>query len=196
MKNSMIHRVLEGEGSCLTTGEEKQWQTWQRIKKERHYFAYKGLCNQSYGFSSSPVWMWELDDKKGWVLKNWCLQTVVLVKTLWKSLGQQRSNQLILKEINPEYSLERLMPKLNPVLWLPDEKSQLIGKDPDAGKDWRQEEKGTTEGEMVGWHHWLNGHESEQTARWWRTGKPGVLQSMGLQRVGHDWAAEQQQREE
>ena len=81
----------------------------------------------------------------------------------WESLGLQGSNQSILKEINPKYSLERLMLKMKlPTLWPPDVKSQLTGKDPDAGKDWGQEEKGTTEDEMVRWHHWLNGHEFEQ----------------------------------
>ena len=75
----------------------------------------------------------------------------------------KRSNQSILKEISPECSLEGLMPKLKlPILWPPDAKNWLLGKDPDAGKDWRQEEKGTTEDEMIGWHHRLNGHEFEQ----------------------------------
>ena len=77
-----------------------------------------------------------------------------------------------------------------PLPWPPDVKSWLIGKDPDAGEDWGQEMKGTTEDETVGWHHW---HKFEQTGRWWRTGKPGVLQSMGSQRVGQDLATEQQQ---
>ena len=77
-----------------------------------------------------------------------------------------------------------------PIIWPPDVKSWVIEKDSDAGKDWRQEEKGETEEEMVGWHHRLNGHEFEQTGRWWRTGKPGVLQSMGLQRVRHNWVTE------
>ena len=77
-----------------------------------------------------------------------------------------------------------------PILWPPDAKSRLIGKDPDAGKDCRQEEKGETEDEMVGWHHWLNG----DSGRWWRTGKPGVLQFKGSQRVRHDLATGQQQR--
>jgi len=79
-----------------------------------------------------------------------------------------------------------------PILWPPDAKNWLIGKDSDAGKDWRQEEKGTTEDEMIGWHHWLNGHEFEQAYHWswlW-TGKPCVLQSMGSQRVEHDWVTE------
>ena len=80
-----------------------------------------------------------------------------------------------------------------PMLWPPDVKILLIGKDPDAGKDWRQEEKGMTEDETVGWHHWFNGHEWASSGGLWRTGKPGVLQSMGSQRVGHDWATQQQQ---
>ena len=77
-----------------------------------------------------------------------------------------------------------------PILWPPDGKTWLTGKDPDAGKDWRQEKKGTIEDEMVGRHHWLNGHEWVSSESWWWTGKPGVLQSMGLQRVGHNWATE------
>ena len=92
----------------------------------------------------------------------WCWRRLLTVSWIAK-----RSNQSILKEINPEYSLERLMLKLSslawaPVLWPPDVKSQLIRNDPDAGKDWRQEEKGMTEDEMVGWHHQLNGHEFDQ----------------------------------
>ena len=78
-----------------------------------------------------------------------------------------------------------------PILWPPHAKSWLIGKDPDAGKDWRQVERGMTEDQMVGCHHWLNGHEFELNSRsWWRTGRPDVLQSMESQRVGHDWATE------
>ena len=143
----------------------------QHIKKQRHYFAYKvgnptliSPSNLSYGFSSSHVWMWELDRKEGWGPKNWWFWTAVLEKTL--------ENPLNCKEIKP------LHPKGNqswmfigrtdaeakaPVLRPPDAKNWLIGKDSDAGKDWRWEEKGTTEDEMVGWHHQLNGHEFEQT---------------------------------
>ena len=84
----------------------------QHIKKQKHYFAYKGPHSQSYGFSSSHVRTWELDHKKGWVLKNWCIQTVVLEKTLRSPLDCKRPNQSILKEINPQYSLEGLMLKL------------------------------------------------------------------------------------
>ena len=125
----------------------------QHTKKQRHYFASKGLSSQSCGFSSSHVWMWELDYKESWALKNWCFWTVVLEKT-FESL-------LDCKEIQPVH------PKGNqswlfigrtdaeaetPILWPPDSKNWLTRKDPDAGKDWRQEEKGMTEDEMVGWH--------------------------------------------
>ena len=100
-------------------------------------------------------------------------------------------NQSILKEISPEYSLEGLMLKLKlPIVWPPDAKNWLIWKDPDAGKDWRQEEKGTTEDEIAGWYHRLNGHECVNSGSWWWTERPGVLQSMGSQRVRHNWATE------
>ena len=133
------------------------------IKKQRYYFADKGPSSQSYGFSSSYVWMRELDHKERWALKNWCFWTVVLEEAL--------ESPLDCKEIQPVH------PKGNqswiftgrtdveaetPMLWTPDVKNWLIGKDPDAGKDWKQEEKGTTEDEMVGWHHQLDGHEFEQ----------------------------------
>ena len=92
------------------------------------------------------------------VFELWCWR--ILLKVSWTA---RRSNLSILKEFNPEYSSEGLMLKLKlPILWPPDVKRWLIGKDPDAGKDWRQEEKGMTEDRMVGWHHWLDGHEIEQ----------------------------------
>ena len=134
-------------------------------KKQRHYFANKGRSSQSYGFSSSHVWMWELDYKESWALKNWCFWTMVLEKTLRVLWNARRSNQSILKEISPEWSLEGLMLKLK--LQYSGhlmQRTDLLAKDPDAGKDLRQEEKGTTENEMVGWHHWLNGHEFEQAS--------------------------------
>ena len=105
--------------------------------------------------------MWELDHKEAWVPKNWCFWIVVLEKTLESPLDKKEIKQSILKEISPEYySFEGLMLKLQ--YFGPLMQSQLIGKDPDAGKDWRQE-KGTKEDEMVGWHHWLSGQEFEQT---------------------------------
>ena len=125
-----------------------------------YHLADKGPYTQSFGFSCSHVQMWELDHKEGWAPKKWCFQIVVLEKLLRVLWMARRSNLSIPKEINPnEYSLEELM--LN--LWPPDAKSWLIGKDPDAGKDWGQEEKRATEDEMVGWQLQLNGHEFEQT---------------------------------
>ena len=129
----------------------------QHIKKQRYYFTDKGPSTQSYGFSSSNAWMWELDHKEGWVLKNWCFWPVVLEKTL----DCKESNQSILKETNQSFwiFIRRTDAETEaPKLWPPDVQNWLIRKDPDAGKDCRQE-KGLTEGEMVGWHHWLNEHE-------------------------------------
>ena len=145
--------------------EEKLYQPRQHIKKHRHYFADKGPYSQSYGFSSSCAHMWELDNKKSWATKNWCFWTVVLEKTLASPLDCKKIKP-ILKKINAEYSLNINSTFIDaevPVLWPPDMKGQLIGKDHDDGKDWRQEEKVTTEDEMVRWHHWFNRHESEQT---------------------------------
>ena len=130
------------------------------ILKSRHYFADKGPSSQSYGFSSTHVWMWELDHKESWEWKNWCFWTVVLEKTL--------ESPLDCKEIQPVH------PKGNqswvyigrtdaeeetPILWPLNVKNWLIRKDPDAGEDWGQEKKGMTEDEMVGWHHQLDEHE-------------------------------------
>ena len=141
----------------------------RHIKKKRHYFANKGLSSHSYCFSSSHVWMWELDYKESWAPKNRCFWTVFLEKTLESPLdskeiqpvhpkGNQPSrNQSILKEIIGRTDAEAE----TPIIWPPDMKNCLIWKDPNAGKDWRQEEKEMTEDEMVGWHHWLNGHEFE-----------------------------------
>ena len=131
----------------------------QHIKKQRHYFANKGPSSQGYGFSSGHAWMWELDYKESWASENWCFWTVLLEKTL--------ESPLDCKEIQPVH------PKGNQswvfigrtdveaetsIIWPPDVKSWLIGKDPDSGRDWGQEEKGTTEDEMAGWHHRLDGH--------------------------------------
>ena len=128
------------------------------IFKSRHYFANKGLSSQGYGSSSGHVWMWQLEYKESWALNNWCFWTVVLEKT--------SESPLDCKEIQPVHPkgdqswvfIGRTDAEAEtPILWPPDAKSWLIGKDPDAGKDWGQE-KGMTEDEMVGWHHQLNGH--------------------------------------
>ena len=136
----------------------------QHMKNQRRYFAHKGLSNQSYGFSSSHVWMWELDYKESWVPNNWCFWTVVL-KSLFESPLHCKEIQPVNPKGNqPWLSIGRTGAEAEaPLLWPPNGTSQLIGKDPDAGKDWRQEKKEMTEDEMVGWHHWCNGHEFEQT---------------------------------
>ena len=134
----------------------------QCIKKQRHHFADKGPYSQSYSFSSSHVWMWELDHKEGWVPENWCSRTVVLEKTLQEDSSRLDSK---IKPVNPKGNQPWIfIGKTSaeaeaPILWPPDVKSRLIGKEPDAGKVWGQKEKGTTEDEMAGWHHWLNRHE-------------------------------------
>ena len=109
---------------------------------------------------SSHVWMWQLDYKESWVLKNWCFWTVVLEMTLENPLDCKEI-QLVHPKGNQSWIfIGRTDAKAEtPILWPPDEKNQFIGKDPDAGKDWKQEEKGMTEDETVGWHHWFNGHE-------------------------------------
>ena len=142
----------------------KQWKQSQHIKKQRHYFANKGPSSQGYGFSSSRVWMWELEYEESWAPKNWCFWTVVLEKTLESLLDCKEIQPVHPKGNQPLILIGRTDAEAEtPILWPPDANSWLIGKDPDAGKDWRWEEKGTREDEMVGWHHWLNGHEFEQT---------------------------------
>ena len=134
----------------------------QHVKKQKHYFVNKGPSRHGYGFSNGHVWMWELDYKESWAPKNWCFWTAVLEKTL--------ESPLDCKEIQPVHprgdqawvfigrtDVEAETSIVSP----PDAKNWLTGKDPDAEKDWRQEEKGMTEDEIVGWHHQLNGYEFE-----------------------------------
>ena len=160
------------------------------LKKQRHYFANKGPSNQSYGFSSGHVWIWELNYQENWVPKNWCFWTVVLEKTLESPLNCKE-----IQPVNPKGNQSRIFigrtdaEAETPILQPCDAKNWLTGKDPDAGKDWRQ--KGMTVDEMVGWHHWLNGHEFEKP--------PGVGDRQGSLaccspwgcRVGHNWVTEQ-----
>ena len=135
----------------------------QHIKKHRQNFANKGPSSQSYGFSSSHVWMWELDHKESWAPKNWCFWTVVLEKTLESLLNSKEIPPVHPKGNQSWIFIRRTDAKTEtPKLWPPDVKNWLHGKDSDAGKDWRREEKGTTEDEMIGWHHRLDGHEFEQ----------------------------------
>ena len=135
------------------------WTTPLHIKKQRHYFANKGPSSQGYSFSSSHVWMWELDYTESWVPKNRCFWTVVLEKTLESPLDCKEIQPVHPKGDQSWVFIGRTDAEAEmPILWPPDAKSWLVGKDPDAGKDWGQEEKGMTEDEMVGWHHRLNGH--------------------------------------
>ena len=159
---------ITADGDCsheiktLTSWKESYDQPRLRIKKQRHYFVNKSPSSQDYVFSSGHIWKWEVDCEENWVPKNWCFCTVVLEKTL--------ESPLDCKEIQPVHPKGdqswMLIGRTNaeaetPILWPPDAKSWLTGKDPDAGKDWRWEEKGMTEDEIVGWHHWFNGHEFE-----------------------------------
>ena len=158
---------ITADGDC--SHEIKRLAPWKKsydkprqcIKKQRHYFANRGWFSQTYGFSSSHIQVWELDHKEGWVVKNWCFWTVVLEMTLESPLDSMEIKLVNPKENQPWIFIGRIHAEA-PILWPSDAKSQLTGKDPDAGKDWRQEEKGTTETEMVGRHHWLNGHKFEQ----------------------------------
>ena len=156
----------------LTPWKESYDQPRQYIKKQRHYFANKGLSSQGYGFSCGHVWMLELDCEESWAPKNWCFWTVVLEKTL--------ESPLDCKEIQPVYSKgdqswvffgKSDAEAETPVLWPPHAKSWLIGKDSDAGRDWGQERKGMTKDEMAGCHHRLDGCEFEWT--------PGVGDGQG-----------------
>ena len=175
----------------LASWKKSYDQPRQHIKKQRHYFANKGLSSQGYSFSSSHVWIWELDYKESWVrridaFELWCWRR--LLRVPWTA---RRPNQSILKEISPECSLEGLMLKLilqycGHLMQRADslEKTLMLGKI--EGRRRR------------GWQRmrWLDGITDStdmiwaSSRSWWWTGKPGVLQSMGYQRVGHDWATE------
>ena len=149
----------------------------QHIKKQRHYFADKCLSSQTdrkkaMVFFTSHVWIWELDHKESWALKNWCFWTVMLEKTLESPLDSKG-----IKPVSPKGNQSWIFigktdaEAETPKLWPPDTKKWLNGEVPDAGKGWKQVEKGMTEDGMVGWHHWLNGHEFEQA--------PGVGDGQG-----------------
>ena len=141
------------------------------ILKSRQYFAKNGLYSQRYGFSNSDAWMWELEYKETWMLKNWCFWTVLLEKTLESPLECKEILTINPQGNQPWIFIGRTNAETEvPPLWSPDGKSWLIGKDPDFGKDRRQEKEGMTEDEIVGCL--------------------GVLQSLGLRIVRYDWATE------
>ena len=164
----------------------------QHIKKQRHYFADKSLYSLSYGFFSSHVDMWELDHKECWALKNWWFWTMVLEKTLESPLDCME-----IKPVNPKGNQSWIFIRSPdaeaeyPVLWPPDAKSRLIRKDPDA----RERLKAGAEGDDRGWDGWMASPTQwtwvwAGSGGWWRAGKPSVLQSIGSQRVLHNWATE------
>ena len=151
----MVTAAMKLKDACSL--EEKTMTNLDSMLKSRDYFASKGPSSQSYGFSSGHVWMWEVDYKESWALKNWCFWTVVFEKSLVSPLDCKE-----IYPVNPKGNQSWIFigrtDAETPILWPPDAKNRLIGKDPDAGEDWKQEEKGMTEDEMVGWHHQLNGH--------------------------------------
>ena len=173
----------------LAPWKESYDQPRQHIKKQRHYFADQGPSSESCSFSSSHVWMWELDYKESWAPKNWCFWTVVLEKTLESPLECKEIQSVHPKGNQSWIFIGRTDAEAKtPIMWSLGAKNWLICKDPDAGKDWRWEEKGTT-----GWDGWMASPTQwtwvwVNSGSWWWTGKAGVLQSMGLQRVGQDWA--------
>ena len=164
---------------CLLLGRKAVTNLGSRLKSRD--INNKGPSGQGYGFSSGHVWVWELDHKESWALKNWCFWTVVLEKTLESPLDCREIQPVHPKGNQPWLFIGRTDAETEiPILCPPDAKNQLIGKDPDAGKDWRQKKKGTTEAEMAGWHHQCNGRVWVNSGRWWWAGRPGVLKSWGL----------------
>ena len=162
------------------------------ILKSRHYFANKDLYSQSYGFSSSHVWMWELDYKESWALKNWCFWTVVLEKTLKSPWDCKETKPVNPKEKHQFWIFIGRTDAEAPILWPPECEEPTHLKRP-----WCWERlKARGEGDNRGWDGWMATPTQctwvwASSRRWWSTGKPGMLQFMGLQGVGHDWATEQ-----
>ena len=152
---------ITADGDCSHEIKRLSYdQPRQNIKKQRHYFANKGPSSQGYGFPSDHVWMWELDYKESWVLKNWGFWTVVLEKTLESPWDCKEIQPVHPKGDQSWVFIGRTDAEAEtPILWPSDVKNWLIGKDPHVWKDWRWKEKGTTEDELVGCHYWLKGHE-------------------------------------
>ena len=157
------------EATVRTRHETTDFPKWERSSSRLYILSpclsnlYAEYSSQGYGFSSSYVRMWELDYKESRMLKNWCFWTVVLEKTLENPLDSKE-----IKPINPKGNQSWIFigrtdaEAVTPILWPPDVNNWLRGKDPDAGKDWRQQQKRTIEDETVGWHHWVDGHVFEQ----------------------------------
>ena len=178
----------------LTPWKESYEKPRQHIKTQRHQFVNKGAYNQSYGFSGSHVWMWELDHEEGWALKSWCFLVVVLEKTLESPLDCKEIQPVNIQEISPEYSLEGLLWNWSSSTLATWCKEPIQWKRP-----WCWERlKAGGEGDDRGWDGWMASLTQwtwvwEKSRREWRTEETGVLHSTVSQRVGHDLATEQQQ---
>ena len=159
-------------GNDLPSGSSPQLKHLRRLRRPRILGSLllvlwsccysEGNRPRATGFGRRSVWMWQLDHRECWALKNWCSQTVVLKKTLESPWDSKEIKPVNPKRNKPWIFIRRTDANAKaPILWPPDSKSGLTGKDPDAGKDWRQEEKEVTVDEMVRWQHWLDGHEFE-----------------------------------
>ena len=175
----------------LTPWKKSYDQPRQRIKTQRHYFANKGLSSQGYGFSSGHVWMWELDCEESWVPKNWCFWTVVLERTFESPLDCKEIKPVNPKGNQPWIFIGRTDAETEaPILGPPDVKTHWK-------RPWCWERlKAGGEGENRGWDGWMASPTWwtwvwVSSGSWWRTGKPGMLQSMESQRVRHDWETEE-----
>ena len=186
----MVTAAMELIGNgCL---EGKLWQSRQHTRKQRHYFANKGPSGQKYSFSSSHVWMmWELDYEESWVPKNWCFWTSVLEKTLESPLDWKEIQPVHLKGNQPWIFIGRADAEAEtPVLWPPD--AELTH----WKRPWCWEKvRAGGEGDGRGWAGWMASLTQwtwvwASSRSWWWTGRPGVLQSLGSQRVRHDWVTE------
>ena len=179
---------------CLLLGR-KVMTNLDSILKAEILLCQQGLSSQGYGFSCGHVWMWELDYKESWVPKNWCFWIVALEKTLGSPLDCKE-----IQPVHPKgdqswvFTGRTDIEADTPILWPRDAESWLIWKDPDAGKDWGQEEKGMTEDEMIGWNHRLKGHEFEKALGVGEgQGSLACCSPQGRKESGQDWATEQQQ---
>ena len=179
---------------CLLLRKKAMTNLDSILKNKRHYLANKGLSSQNHGFSSSHVWMWELDHKESWVTKNWCFWTVVLEKTL--------ESPLDCKEIQPVHPKGKqswiFIGRTNdeaetPILWPPDRKNWLIWKDPDA---WNEKLRAGGQEDYRGWDNWMASPTQwtcvwVSSGSWWWTGRPGVLhRESGSQRIRYNWETE------